>query len=166
MNNAQTNLQVLRPSRKTPMAGDIFAMLLPDETHIYGRVIDADITDPRRAPMPGSYLIYVYRHRSTGEQPDVAELSPANLLLPPVFINKMPWTKGYFETVESAAITPADVLPSVSYWDAARSCFVDSNRNVLPAEVQPAGDWALMSYRWLDDQISDALGIPRVPEDD
>jgi Immunity protein 26 len=166
MTNAQTNLQVLRPSRKKPLAGDIFAMLLPDETHIFGRVIDADITDPRKAPMQGSYLIYVYRHRSPVKQPDFAELKPDNLLLPPVFSNKMPWTRGYFENVGNAAITSGDVLQRVSYWDAARACFVDSNRDILPAEVQPAGDWALMSYRWLDDQVSDALGIPKVPEDD
>lgn len=166
MTDPQTNLQVIRPSRKKPLAGDIFAMQLPDDTHIFGRVIDDDITDPRRAPMPGSYLIYVYSLRSADRTPDVVALAPDRLLLPPVFINKMPWSKGYFETVNHDDLRPADFLQQVSYWDAARARFVDQAGNVVPREVQPAGDWALCSYRWLDDQISDALGIPRVPEED
>jgi transposase len=51
------------------------------------------------------------------------------------------------------------------FWDAARSRYVDEQLNPLPRELQPCGDWGLSSYRWLDDQISDALGISRVPED-
>jgi hypothetical protein len=164
MTNPQTNLQVIRPSRKKPLAGDIFTMLLSDDTYIFGRVIDADITEPGRAPMPGSYLIYVYDVRFGDKRVEVAALVPDRLLLPPVFINKLPWRKGYFETISHAELGPADLLPRVSYWDAARARFVDQGGNVLSEEVQPVGEWALFSYRWLDDQISDALGIPRVPE--
>jgi Immunity protein 26 len=165
MTKPPTNLQVLKPTRKKPQRGDIFVMQVPDDTYLFGRVIDADIMDPQRAPMPGSYLIYVYDTKSQSRRPDLADLTPDGLLLPPVFINKMPWTRGYFETVENATLGPADLLPRVSYWDAARARFVDQDGNALPREVQPCGDWALSSYRWLDDQISDALGIPRVPED-
>lgn len=165
MPEPQTNLQVLRPSRKKPLAGDIFAMQLPDGTYLFGRVIGADLTEPHEAPMPGAYLIYVYRHRAESRRPDRAALAPDNLLLPPVFINKMPWTKGYFETVDHADLAPADRLVQHCFWSAGRNIYVDENRNPLPREIQPCGDWALSSYRWLDDQISDALGIPRVPED-
>jgi hypothetical protein len=127
--------------------------------------VDADITDPQRTPMPGAYLIYVYNARATSMEIDAAELTPDRLLLPPVFINKMPWTKGYFTTVGHKELTSRDRLLQVSFWDAARSNFLDEQGRTLGREVQPCGDWALMSYRWLDDQISDALGIPRVPED-
>jgi len=159
-----TNLRVLRPSRKKPVTGDIFAMGLPDGTHIFGRVIEADILESTRAPMPGSYLIYVYRYRTPGKQPDFAGLTPDGLLLPPVFINKMPWTKGYFETVDHLDLKPSDRLRQHCFWRASQGIFVDENRNRLPREVQPCGEWGLASYRLLDDLISDALGIPRVPE--
>lgn len=165
MTDFRTNLRVLKPSRKKPQQGDIFAMQLPDCSYIFGRVVDAEVTDPQRAPMPGSYLIYVYRIRSSSKAPEVAALTPDQLLLPPVFINKLPWTRGYFETVASSELTPRDLLADGSFWDAARARFVDRDGNLLPSERHPAGDWALMSYRWLDDQVSDAVGIPRVPED-
>lgn len=165
MPDTSTNIQVIKPSRKKPVEGDVFAIRLPDNTHLFGRVIDADIKDLRRAPMPGSYLTYVYAERSTSMEPDLANLTTDRLVLPPVFINKMPWTKGYFATVAHIPLVPSDRLAQHCFWSAARETFVDENRNPLPRETRPCGDWALCSYRWLDDQISDALGIPRVPED-
>lgn len=67
--SAATNLRILRPSRKPVRTGDVFAMQVPDGTYLFGRVIEADITEPSRAPIPGSYLIYVYRHRSADKEP-------------------------------------------------------------------------------------------------
>lgn len=165
MPDFSTNIQVIKPSRTKPQSGDVFAIRLPDETHIFGRVIDADIKDPLRAPMPGAYLIYIYGERSAAMEPDLAALTTDRLLLPPVFINKMPWTKGYFATVQQNALEPTDRLARHCFWSAGRGIYVDENRNPLPHEIQPCGDWGLSSYRWLDDQISDALGIPRVAED-
>lgn len=164
MSDSPTNIQVIKPSRKKPQQGDIFAMRLPDGSHLYGRVVEADIQDLRRAPMPGAYLIYIYRERATSMRPDLDALTVDHLLLPPVFINKMPWTKGYFATVESRPLESGDRLAQHCFWSAGRGIYVDENRNPLPREVHPCGDWGLSSYRWLDDQISDALGIPRVPE--
>ena len=164
MTETVTNLRVLKPSRKQPQAGDVFAMQLPDKTYLFGRVIGAEL-EPPKAPMPLSYLIYVYSERSDSKEPDLATLRPDRLLLPPLFINRMPWTKGYFEPVATRALTPGDLLERHCFWSAARGCYVDENRNVLPGESQPCGDWALMSYRWLDDHVSDAVGIPRVPDD-
>jgi hypothetical protein len=165
MSNPPTNLRVLKPSRKKPTEGEIFAMGLPDGSYLFGRVIGADLRAFNEAPMPGSNLIYVYCHRAETLQPDLTELIPRQLLLPPVFINRMPWTRGYFQTVDQQPLQPEDQLDKYCFWDAARSRFVDECLNPLPREVQPCGDWGLSSYRWLDDQISDALGIPRVPED-
>jgi hypothetical protein len=164
MADVQTNLRVLKRSRKKPLPGDVFAMQLPEQTFLFGRVVGAEL-EPPRAPMPLSYLIYVYGERSQSMQPVLDELRPDRLLLPPVFINRMPWTKGYFQTVAHRALSGDDLLSQHCFWDAARSRYVDEHQNVLPQEVQPCGVWGLSSYRWLDDQVSDALGIPRVPED-
>lgn len=159
----RTNLRVLQASRKKVRAGDVFAMQVPDETYLFGRVIGAEL-EPPRAPMPKAYLIYVYQGCSQTIEPDLDALAPDRLLLPPVFINRMPWTKGYFQTVANRDLAGDDLLPQHCFWDALRACYIDERQNVLPREVPPCGDWGLSSYRWLDDQISDALGIPRAPE--
>lgn len=158
----QTNLQVLRRSNKKPLQGDIFVMQLPESTYLFGRVVSAE---PEPAPMPFSYLIYVYADRSSTKEPPLEKLQPDRLLLPPVFINRMPWTKGIFETVGHQDLENVSLLSRHCFWDAARARYVDLQHNPLPREIQPCGDWALSSYRWLDDQVSDAVGIPRVPED-
>lgn len=164
MSEPATNLQVQRPSRGKPREGDIFTMQLPDGTHLFGRVIRADTTDSRLAPMPGSYLIHIYRYRTESKKPDVKRLTTGDLLLPPVFINRMPWTKGYFETVGHAELTRDDLLERYCFWRAVQGVYVDENRNPLPHEIHPCGEWGLASYRLLDDLISDALGISKVPE--
>lgn len=84
--------------------------------------------------------------------------------LEPPHAPRMPWTKGYFKTVEHEALTHDVLLPQHCFWDAARARYVDERGNPLPHESQPCGDWGLSSYRWLDDHVSDALGIPRVPD--
>ncbi|MDF2050601.1 immunity 26/phosphotriesterase HocA family protein [Arthrobacter sp. Cr_A7] len=156
------NLRVLKPSRKRPASGDIFALQMPDEKYLFGRVVAADLPSTL-APMPGSYLIYVYDHVSAAKSLAPGQLTRDCLLLPPVFINRMPWTKGYFETIGTQPLSEKDVL--------AQHCFrrwtgeyLDDRGQRLPGPVEPCGDWGLSSYRWLDDQISDKLGFPRTPE--
>lgn len=163
MPSPQTNLKVLRRSNKRPEQGDIFAMGLSDGTFLSGRVVGADL-EPPLAPTPSAFLIYVYRDRARTKATVPDDLGPDRLLLPPLFINRMPWTKGYFETLHHKALNPAALLAQHCFWDAARARFVDERQQPLVHETQPRGDWALCSYRWLDDRISDALGIPRVPE--
>lgn len=64
-----TNIQVLKPSREKPASG------------------------------PGSYLIHIHDQISRDKIPEFDQLTPDRLLLPPIFIDRIPWTKGYFETV-------------------------------------------------------------------
>jgi hypothetical protein len=89
---AETNLRVLRASRKKPQRGDIFAIQPNDGRFLFGRVIDADAVI---GPMAGCILIYVYRVRSHAKElPDWAELAPGNLLLAPMMTNRLPWSRG------------------------------------------------------------------------
>ncbi len=157
-----TNLQILTPSRKKPQPGDLFTMQLPDGRFLFGRVILADV--PRdRAPMPGSYLIYVYDLVSADKRAPLDGLSPDHLLLPPVFINRLPWSRGYFESIGHAELRPEDKQPLHCFRDT-RGRYLDEQGRLMDRSLEPCGDWALYSYRLLDDEISDALGIPRIPE--
>lgn len=158
---AETNLSVLKPSRKALKPGDVFALRMPDGRYGFGRVIR---TDAEIGPMTGCVLIYVYRVRSdTMEVPDRAELSPDRLLIPPVMTNKLPWSRGYFEVIANLPTGPGEELAQHCFLSAARGTYFDEFGHQLPGPVEPVGDYALHSYRTLDDQISDALGVARVP---
>lgn len=162
----QTNLRILKKSRKKPERGDIFVMQLPDNTYLFGRVILAGM--PRNsAPMPGANLIYIYSHRSPTQKIDERELLPARLLVPPAWTNDLGWIRGYFQTIENQPLGDFDVLRQhcfrrVGLWPEPK--FVDECGKELNHSSEPCGEWALVSYRWIDDRVSDALGIPRVPE--
>lgn len=114
--------------------------------------------------MPGANLIYVYRHRASSKEPDHAALDPQDLLLPPLFINRLPWSKGYLETVAHWPLEPSDLRSQHCFLSASRGRYFDEKGNELSGPIEPVGDWGLHSYRTIDDAISDALGIARVPE--
>lgn len=73
--------------------------------------------------------------------------------------------KGYFLNVGRQDPQLRHLLNEQCFWDAARRRYVNERHEVLRKEVLPCGVWGSASYRLLDDLISAALGIPRVPED-
>ena len=154
------NLAVLRKSRRAPEAGDVFAMQLPDRQFLFGRVISVDANP---LGVGGALLIYVYSARSP-DKTRIPELSRDQLLIPPMMTNKQPWTRGYFELVEHRPLTSKDRLPQHSFKDS-RGRYFDEAGNRLLGPVEPVGQWALQSFRTLDDEISNALGIPLAPEE-
>lgn len=161
MGDVATNLRVLKPSRKKPQAGDLFAMQLPDERFLFGRVVT---TEARVGPMEGVILIYVYRPRfDSKDVPERSALSVERLLVSPMMTNRLPWSKGYFETVAHWPIDPGDVLEQHCFFSPGMARYFDEWGNDLPGPVEPAGDRGLHSFRTIDDKISDALRFKRVP---
>lgn len=162
--NPKTNLQILRRNRKPPKEGDVFAMLLPANKYLFGRVIKADV--PREcAPMPQANLIYIYRWQSVEPKPDYKQLIPDQLLLTPQWTNRMAWTKGLFLTVDWQPLSKVTLVPQHCFWSVSRQKYVDELGKPLPGRFEPCGEWSLCSYRWIDDHVSDAVGIPRVSEE-
>jgi hypothetical protein len=165
MTEVETNLRVLKPSRKKPQPGDVFAMQLPDETFLFGRVVSTQAKWTLAAGADPAVLIYVYRERSSiAELPDGAVLKPSRLLVSPIMTNQRPWSKGYFQTLANLPLGPGDVLAQHCFLSASRGRYFDEHGNELRGPVEPVGDHALQSFRTIDDQVSDAVGIPRVPE--
>lgn len=162
MSDVLTNLQVLKPSRKKPQAGELFAMQLPDDRFLFGRVVT---TEAMAGPsMGGAILIYVYRPRfDSKEVPERSALSAGELLVSPMMTNRLPWSKGYFETVAQWPIKAGDVLEQHCFrrWDGR---YFDEALNEVPGAVEPVGDYGLHSYRTIDDEVSDALGFERAPD--
>jgi hypothetical protein len=157
----ETNLRILKPSRRKLRDGDLFAMELPDNRYLFGRVIN---TEARIGPMQGVILIYIYRPHFDSKTPPVSsELSRESLLVSPIMTNRLPWSRGYFETVDHWPLETRDVL--------SQHCFLrsdgryyDEDNHRLARPVEPIGDYGLHSFRTIDDQVSDALGIPLIPD--
>jgi hypothetical protein len=161
--NGVINMRVLRPSRKKPQRGDVFVLQLPDNDYLFGRVIS---TTASIGPMKNVILIYIFRtHSKKPELPNREVLSPNNLLLSPIMTNLLPWSKGYFMTVDHLVFMKGETL--------ARHCFLwewkdkthfkryfDESNNELPGPTGPVGIHGLHSYRTIDDEISKSLDLP------
>lgn len=160
--SVSTNLQVLTPSRKAPKAGDIFVCRPSGRGYFFGRVV---ATDARIATMESCTLLYVFAiERETKLPPD--RLSAMQLLIPPFMTNRLPWSKGYFETVAHRHFELGERLPNHCFEEPGRRPvrYWDEYNHELSQKKEPCGIHALKSYRTIDDAISDALGIPCVPD--
>lgn len=155
----RTNLQRGRGTRTKPHEGEIFTLQVPDKRHLFGRVILSDFPS---GPMPGAHLVYIYRCLTQDRNPPKDQLRPSWLLLPPLFTNSLGWSKGYFQRIDTEPLRDGDLLPQHCFkrWDGE---IVDEYGRMLGRPVEPCGEWMLMSYRMIDDLISDALRIPRAP---
>ncbi|WP_426004559.1 Imm26 family immunity protein [Paenarthrobacter sp. NyZ202] len=102
MSPVQTNMRVLNPSRIKNRAGSVFTLQMPDGLFSFGRLVSTDVN----AGMgPGAQLIYVFSYRSQSKElPLRTELRSKKLLLPPLMTNRLPWTRGYFETIAATNI--------------------------------------------------------------
>lgn len=150
------NLRVLRRSRPKLKPGDIFALqILPDRFH-FGRVIRTD------TEMIGTqvFLIYIFRATSPSRN-DIPQLDRNDLLLPPTFVEKGPWTRGFFEVVKEQPLEVNDTHPVHCFVWLSADRFVDEYCEPLPCRSEPCGRYQLSFEGSIDDKISDALGIPR-----
>jgi hypothetical protein len=158
------NMQVIKKSRPKLRPGDIFSILFSDGGYLYGRVIKVNLAGSL-APMPGCNLIYIYRVRGDDINPPLDELTPARLLVPPRFINRLPWVRGYFVNVAHVAIADGDIVDDYCFYDWARRIYVDENYAILSKRSEPCGYWGMDSYLTIDDSLSDALNIARAIDD-
>ena len=157
---SEPNFRKLKISRKWPEPGDIFCLLMIDGLYLFGRVIN--IALEREGPGYNDVLIYIYDERSSEKSPPMEALVPSRLLIPPVFTNRRGWTMGFWETVASQPLTRFDMLRQHCFrrFD---DVFFDEAGNRLFQRHEPCGDWAIKSYRAIDDLVSEALGIPLAP---
>jgi Immunity protein 26 len=160
----ETNFAVLKKSRIPPKVGDVFGMKLPDGDYIFGLVVKANVPSGP-APMPGANLLYIFKDRSTSLDPELDKLRPDRLLLPPIWTNALGWSRGYFQTVRHIEVTKAHLLPNHCFFLALGNRYLDEQGNQVAKPTEPCGEWGLVSYRWIDDHVSDALSIPRAPLD-
>lgn len=86
------NMQILKPSRRPLKAGDIFVYRIKGHDFGFGRVIS---TDTNIGGGGGTIVIYIYDAFSKHKK-EIPKLDKRKLLLPPLGINRLPWSRGYF----------------------------------------------------------------------
>jgi hypothetical protein len=154
------NLRVLTPSRRKLIAGDIFTLSPKEGLFVFGRVVS---TDALAGPIRSLNLMYIYDEtQNTPEPPPEDVITPERLLVPPMMINRLPWSRGYFENIAHRGVTPMQLLPQHCFKDS-RGRYYDEHGNELIRPVEPVGERGVQSFRTVDDAVSDALGIPRAP---
>lgn len=156
--NERTNLRVLRPSRKRLSEGDVFVFQPGDDRYFFGRIIKLDVSV---GGFPNGILVYLYNASSSNKH-SIPKLDRSDLLLPPLATNHLPWSRGYFEVVTTEPLKDANVLPAHCFRSSTGRCY-DEMGNQVAVPVEPVGEFALQSYRSIDDLVSDAIGIPKVP---
>ncbi|WP_420000734.1 Imm26 family immunity protein [Asticcacaulis excentricus] len=165
-NYPPTNFQFIRRNRKPLAVGDVFALQLPGGKYLHGCII---ICGAKTGPMPGANLLYIYKDQSDDIEPKFENLRPHNLLIPPVWTNRMAWTRGYFVPVGRMEVTSSQRLRSHCFWSVARKRYLSETgvrcswlQRVLNTKFR--GSWGLTSYLGIDDCISEAIGLPRISE--
>jgi hypothetical protein len=153
-------MEVLEPSKRRLRVGDIFAFRVRGHPYRFGRVIR---TDAKAGPFDKLVLIYLYAPTSP-ERDKIPELRVDNLLVPPLLTNRLPWSRGYFVAVDNRQLSDADVL-AVHCFEDSRGNLYDEMSNEIDHRVEPMGEFGVQSFRTIDDLISDAVGVPRVPDE-
>ena len=84
-----TNLQILKPSRRRLLPGDIFVFRIAGHPYHFGRVIKP------RTDLLGMPATLIYLYRAASEDPTVVPALHCNeSLVPPLFTNRLPWSRG------------------------------------------------------------------------
>jgi hypothetical protein len=138
-------------------------MGLPDDTYLFGRVISTAARWTLAEGSETTNLVYVFSHRSASKaMPDRAHLRSDQLLIPPQLINRLGWTRGYFETVGHLAFADGEVLPVHCFEQGSGRSprWFDEHANELCEPVSPVGVWGGGNYKTLEDEVCRALGIP------
>lgn len=167
----RTNLRILEGSRKKPRVGDLFVLHIASEVYVFGRVVRDDalwtLIDPEyRSEDHRANLVYIYDHVSpSGEVPDFSKLQPSRLLIPPLFVDRLWWSRGYFQALGNYPFSEGDVLTVHCFKNAFNRRYYDEYNNELPGPFEPVGHLALPNIGWIDVKLSRALGIAEVEEE-
>lgn len=150
-------MQIIRKGRlKT---GDIFALSYPNDTYIFGRVIDSKL------PMMGGHvaLLYIYDVRSNELHIDSSLLTTDRLLFPPVIMFPTIWSRGYAAKVDYEEIQQKNLIKHRFHHHHDRYCDEYGNSIAKPEDAKMVGEYSILGLGIIDDKISDWLGIKRAP---
>ena len=150
-----TDLIPMNKSRKYPKEGDIFLVQPFLNVYYYGKVIQTQIQSGDSF-VNGMNLIFIY-DKCTGDQSIPEDLNDADFLISPIIINKLPWSRGYFETIGNVQVTEREKSRSYGFWSFQKKMFVDVEGMPLAYKPRYWSYYGLASYAVVGDKIQTAL---------
>lgn len=157
MEQPEINLEIIGKSRKRLLPGDIFVLKPKGHSFLFGRIVsvDADCGFGK-----GALLVYIYA-KSAEEKFNIPRLDKTDLLLPPLFTNRLGWSRGYFQVIGNNKIEKNDVFLVHSFRHPSKGCYFDEYGETLSEPGSPTGVYGLHSYKSIADEVTKALGLPR-----
>jgi len=144
------------PYRQMPVEGDFFSIQLPNNHYIIGRIIRHQAS---HIPTLDDLLVYIYSN--VLETPDVEMcFDKNNLLIPPTYVNRLGWTKGYFNHEGGRPLKKEEYHPNHCFCRCPFSptgCIDQYGKFV--ERFEPCGNFGLGNYNTIDMQVCEALGL-------
>ena len=88
------------------------------------------------------------------------ELRPDRLLIPPHLVNRLGWSRGYFETLANVPLEEGEVLPIHCFeYGITHPCWYDQNHRPLPGPIPPVGSGGAGNWKTVEWEVFEALGL-------
>ncbi len=149
------DLIAMKKSRKAPREGDIFVVQPITDIFYYGKVIQTNISS-KDSCVNGMFLIYIYDKLSTSKSIPT-DLDCSNLLIAPTIVNRLGWSRGYFETICNFPVTEKERNVSFGFWSFQKKCFVNAEGAALKSYPEYYTDYGLGNYAVVGEKIQAAL---------
>ena len=152
-----TDLIAMKKSRKKPKKGDIFVVQPFQNIYYYGKVIETDIQS-KDSFVNGMFLIFVYDKMSKSkDSPTPYDLDRCDLLIAPTIVNRLGWSRGYFETIYNLPLTDLERKMPFGFWSFQRQCFVNIEGARLDSRPKYYTDYGLGNYLVVGEKIQAVL---------
>ena len=150
-----TDLIAMKKSRKTPQKGDVFVVQPFQSVFYYGKVVKTNIHSPDSC-VNGMFLIFIYDKMSAVPQIP-CDLDNSSLLIAPTIVNRLGWSRGYFETICNLPLTEREENMPYGFWHFQKKCFVNAEGTVLHSRPKYHTDYGLGNYCVVGEKIQAAL---------
>ncbi len=150
----ETNMEVQKAFRKKLKTGDIFRLKYPDDRYVFGQIVSL-------TGKAGGFenCIKVYVFDAVFSEPDkVIDLTSNELMLAPLFINRLGFSRGYMPVVDNKPVV--QISTKYCYFDVLFKKYLNADGDEIPNAKGLVGIWGLSNYLVLDELVSEKLGIP------
>ncbi len=150
-------LDVLRKTRTEPTPGDLFAVKVKGRGYFCGAVVKTGVN----AGFGGNIgiLVYIYGKEYREKEMAPPALNRKDLLIPPLMVNRQPWTKGFFERMGHIEISELAPYDFHCFRNVRNQIVNEYGETMKKCTGRPIGQYGLASYGAVSREIAAKLGI-------
>lgn len=152
----KTNIELQVPYRKRLKVGDVFRLRYPEERYFLGQIVSLNAA---AGGFEGCILINIFAFKHSTPI-DISELTSYELLIAPLYINRIGFSRGYMPIIGNAPVI--ETSSQYCYFDVLHKKYLDSQGNEISESIGLVGDWGVSNYLVMDDLISEKLGLPAI----